>query len=87
MSTSIDQAFIKQFEREVHEAYQRGYRCSASTSINAVQQKNRRPLILSTGTNRVPKSSGAAAPYHPASVFQVAQGAQPPPALAAGAAL
>ena len=23
MSTSIDQAFIKQFEREVHEAYQR----------------------------------------------------------------
>ena len=23
MSTSIDQAFVKQFEREVHEAYQR----------------------------------------------------------------
>jgi hypothetical protein len=23
MATSIDQAFVKQFEREVHEAYQR----------------------------------------------------------------
>ncbi|TXH13839.1 MAG: hypothetical protein E6R03_10570 [Hyphomicrobiaceae bacterium] len=34
MSTSIDQAFIKQFEREVHEAYQR----QGSKLLNAVRR-------------------------------------------------
>lgn len=39
MSTSIDQAFIKQFEREVHEAYQRmGSKLRATVrSVNNVQ--------------------------------------------------
>ena len=36
MSTSIDQAFVKQFEREVHEAYQR----QGSRLRHAVRVKN-----------------------------------------------
>ncbi len=36
MATTIDQAFIKQFEREVHEAYQR----QGSKLRNAVRSIN-----------------------------------------------
>lgn len=36
MSTTIDQAFVKQFEREVHEAYQR----MGSKLLNTVRSKN-----------------------------------------------
>ena len=36
MSTEIDQAFVKQFEREVHEAYQR----TGSKLMNAVRKKS-----------------------------------------------
>lgn len=43
MSTSVDTAFVKQFEREVHEAYQR----KASVILNTVRRK---PNVVGSST-------------------------------------
>ena len=62
MSTSIDQAFVKQFEREVHEAYQR--QGSKLRADGARQERRRRQLDrVPEGRQGPPRRPRAATPW------------------------